>query len=281
MSIFAAFILAAAVGITEILPVSGSGHLYILAKILGVPVSSGVFLSFRAMICLGTGFAGILFYRTQIWDMLRENLVLLGLLRPAGRQRGVPFARRLGQLLFFSTLPMVPALLLNGLRTRIEQGDGTLAIIAVLLCCSGAVLYYVSRSARGKRSIHQITLADALTAGAVQILSVLPGLSRVALSLSVLLGRGLETSAAVEFAGLMGIPAFLGAGIVQLLGASSGGESFASAPLLILGFALSALAGYFTLRVFTERMAERKPSGFAYWSWGAAILALILFLVSA
>ncbi|MBR3077976.1 MAG: undecaprenyl-diphosphate phosphatase [Oscillospiraceae bacterium] len=281
MSIIAALILAAVVGITEILPVSGSGHLYLFAKLLGVPVSGRVFQSFRAMLCLGTAFGGILFYRTQLWDMLRENLVLLGLVRPAGRQRGEPFARRLGQLLFFATLPMIPALLLNGLRTRIEQGDGTLAFVCVLLCCSGAVLYFVSRGARGKRSIHQITLADALTAGAVQVLSVFPGLSRVALTLSALLGRGLDGPAAAEFAGLMGIPAFLGAGVVQLVTLPADGKAPASAPLLILAFALSALAGFFTLRFFTERMAERKPSGFAYWSWGAAILALILFLISA
>ena len=145
MTIFAAVVLALAVGITEIFPVSGTGHLYVLAKLLGVPASGAEFQSFRGMLYLGVAFSGILFYRAQLYDMAHENLVLLGLARPGSRQRGEPFGRRLGQLLMLATLPMLPALLLNGLRTEMEQGTHTLAIASGLFCLSGAVLYFASR----------------------------------------------------------------------------------------------------------------------------------------
>ena len=36
-----------------------------------------------------------------------------------------------------------------------------------------------------------------------------------------------------------------------------------------------------TLRVLTDRAAYRKPTGFAYWCWGAALTALVLFLAAA
>ena len=64
------------------------------------------------------------------------------------------------------------------------------------------------------------------------------------------------------------------------LSGSAGGR-FAAAPYMILGFSLSALTGFFAHRLFTELMARRRPTAFAYWSWGAGILALILFLISA
>lgn len=281
MTILAAVLLALAAGVTEIFPVSGSGHLYILAELLGVPVSGAVFQSFRAMLCLGVSFSGVLFYRTQLFDMVRENLVLLGLLRPGLRQRGEPFGRRLGQLLLLAFLPMLPALLLNSLRQRLEQGDFALAGIGLLLCVSGAVLYFAARGARGKRSIHQMTLSDALAAGLVQILSVFPGLSRVGLTAAVLLSRGLDGPAVAEFTGLMGIPVFFGAGVTQLISAAGRGTPMAGPAYLILGFALSAIAGFFALRFFTELMSRRRPTGFAFELWGAAILALILFLISA
>lgn len=281
MTILAAVLLAVAAGITEILPVSGSGHVFLLAEVLGVPVGGAEFRSFRAMLLLGVGFSGLLFYHTQLGDMLRENLVLLGLLRPTNRARGVPFGRRLGLLIALAVLPMLAAFLLNGVRTEIETGNYTLVFVSVLFCLSGAVLFLSARSAREKRSIHQMTLHDAVVAGVIQMFSVLPGLSRSGLTASVLLQRGLNGAAVSEFVGLLGVPVFLCAGFVQLLSAGGAESGLAQTPYLILGFALSALVGFFTLRFFTDFMARRRPAVFAYWSWGAGILSLILFLVSA
>ena len=273
MTVFAAVILALAAGITEIFPISGTGHLYILAKLFGVSTAGAEFQSFRGMLYLGVAFSGLLFYRTQLYDMLRENLVLFGLARPVSRQRGEPFGRRLGQLLLFASLPMLPALLLNGLRLDMERGTHALAIISGLLCLSGAVLYFAARGARGRRDVYQMTLSDAVITGLIQMLTIYPGLSRSGFTVSVLMARGIDSVSAAEFTGLMGVPVFLAAG--------SAGGSFASAPYLILGFALAALTGFFAHRLFADWMARRRPTAFAFWSWGAAVLALILFLISA
>ncbi len=281
MTILAAILLAFAAGVTEILPVSGSGHLYLFAKLFGVPVSGAEFQSFRAMLLLGVAFAGMLFYHTQILDMLRENLVLLGLIRPVNRERGVPFGKRLGQLLALAVLPMPVAFLLNGSRIRVETGDYTLVYVSVLLIVSGTVLFLSARSAAEKRTIHQITLHDAVMTGTAQIFSVLPGFSRSGITASVLLYRGLNGTAVAEFVGLLGVPVYLLSGLVQLISAGSQDGSFASAPYLILGFSLSALVGFFTLRLFTDFMSHRRPTVFAYWSWGAGILSMVLFLISA
>lgn len=281
MTILAAILLALAAGVTEILPVSGSGHLYLFAKLLGVPVSGAEFQSFRGMLYLGVSFGGILFYHTQLGDMIRENLVLMGLRRPTGRRRGEPFGRRLGMLLLLASLPMLPALLLNVLRLRMEEDAGVMVYIGILLALSGALLYFAVRGARGKRSIYEMALPDAACTGLAQALSVFPGFSRSGFTVSMLLHRGMDGPAAVEFSGLMGIPVFLAGGVVQLLCAGRGEGSFASTPLMILGFSLAALTAFFTLRFFTDFMAHRRPTVFAYWSWGAGILALILFLISA
>ena len=278
MSIFAAVILAIAAGITEIFPVSGTGHLNILAKLLGVQASGAEFRAFRGAVLLGCGLALLLFYRFQVLDVLREAMVLLGLARPARRQRGEPFGRRLGLLLLLSALPMVLSLLLGELRAEADTGAHSLAFVSVFLGLSGVVLFFAGRAAAEKRDIHQLTLNDSLLAGGVQAVSVLPGLSRTGCVMSLLLAQGLESSAALEFTSLMGIPALLAAGLRELIGA--GGDA-APVPLLILGCALSALTGFFSLRYLTELLARRRPTFFAYWCWGAAILALILFLISA
>jgi undecaprenyl-diphosphatase len=106
-------------------------------------------------------------------------------------------------------------------------------------------------------------------------------MSRSGLVMSALLLNGADGPAAGEFAGLMGIPVFLAAGLIQLLGAGTGAGESPRTAILLLGLCLSALSAYFTLRVFTEALSHRKPALYAYWSWGAGILALILFLISA
>ena len=281
MTILAALVLALAAGVTEILPVSGSGHLFLLAKLLGVQAGSAAFRGFRAALCFGVGFGGLLYYRTQLLDMVRENLVLLGLHRPTTRQRGEPFGKRLGLLLLPATLPMAAALLLNGLRQRMETGDYTLIFVGLLFCLTGTALYFAGRNLRGKRSIFQTTLQDGLSAGLAQIVTLFPGVSRSGVTLLVLLRRGLEPPAAVELVGLMGVPVFFGAGVVQLFTVGEGTGAPAAAPYLLLGFSLAALSAFFTLRLFTDLMARRRLTGFAYWSWGAGILSLILYLLSA
>ena len=279
MTIFAAIVLALTAGITEIFPVSGSGHFFLLAKLLGIPVG-GELQSFRAMLCLGVGFGGVLFYRTQLLDMLREGLVLLGLHRPTTRLRGEPFGKRLGLLVLPATLPMAGALLLNGARRRLETGDLALVWVCILFCLSGAVLFFAARGARYRRTILEITLPDAILAGLAQVASVFPGLSRTGLTASALLCRGLDGGAVAEFTGLMGVPVFLASGVVQLVELDAEAQP-AAAPYLILGFALSALSAFFALRVYTERITNRRPTGFAYWAWAAGILSLIVYLFSA
>lgn len=281
MTIFAAILMAFVAGAAEILPVSGTGLLFVCAKFFGISAASAEFQTFRGAVYFGVAFGSLLYYRTQVWDILRDRLVFLGILRPIGKKRSMAFGKRLGILIAFASLPMLPALLLNGLRKNLEQGDHTLAGISILLCIYGAVLFFLTRGAKAKRTIHETELLDAAVAGALQVFSVFPGVSRAGTTLTALMTQGLEGPAAMELSGLMGIPVFLFAGIVQII-STAGMES--GKPLtvfMVLGFALSALTAFFTIRIFTEWLSRHKPTCFAFWSWGVAIFALTLFLFSA
>ena len=281
MSIFTAVLLALVMGITEIIPVSGTGHLYIFAKLLGMQTGGADFASFRGMLYLGVAFALLMFYHRRIWELMTDLLVLLGVRRPTALSRADEPGKRNALLLLIATAPMAPALLLGGLRTRIETGNHTLALVSLFLCLSGVVLFFATRSARGRKGSEELTLSDALWTGFFQIPTLFPGLSRAGITTSVLLNLGFEKYTALEFSGIMGIPVLLGAGLVQLVPALTSEAGPAQMPYLILGFALSALSAYFTLRILTLRLAHRRANIYAYWCWGAGILSLILFLVSA
>lgn len=281
MSVIAACLLALIVGITEFLPLSGSGQLFVFSKFFGVSVTDALFHSFRAALYFGSAFGALLFYRTQVLDIFRDRLILLGIVRPVGKKRGMDFGKRLGMLIVIATLPLVPALLLNPLRQNMEHGPYTLALVSLLFGSSGTILFFATRGAAEQRSIHETELSDVALAGLLQVGSIFPGFSRTGIVLSVLMGRELAGTAAMELSGLMGIPVMIGAGLVERHAALSAEGPVAETALLGLGFTISALAVFFTIQITTQWLSDHKPSCFSYWCWGTALLALTLFLISA
>lgn len=281
MSVIAACLLALIVGITEFLPLSGSGQLFVFSKFFGICVTDALFHSFRAALYFGSAFGALLYYRTQVLDIFRDRLIFLGLVRPVGKPRGMDFGKRLGMLVLIATLPLVPALLLNNLRKTLETGPYALAVVSLLFGISGTILYFTTRGASECRGIHETELSDAALAGLFQVGAIFPGFSRTGIVLSILMCRDLEGPAAMELSGLMGIPALIAAGLVERNSASRAEGVPPETALLGLAFAVSALAVFFTIRTVTEWLSSHRPTCFSYWCWGTALLSLTLFLISA
>lgn len=274
MTWLGAILLAAAAGVTEILPVSGSGHFYLIEKMLGLELSAADTAAFRSALYGGTALALVLFYHRRLGQMLRDLLV-------GSRKPGTSLPRRLLVLLTVSSLPMFLALLLNRTRLAVEASNALLAFVSGFFALSGIVLFFSSRSAREKKDLPQTTVYDGFVMGLAQIPTVFPGLSRVGLLLSAGFLRGLDYPSALEQAGLMGIPVYLAAALTQGFGAKKLGTAAVPVQMLLAGAGISAAAGLLTLRVLTERAAYRKSTGYAYWCWGASLLALVLFLIAA
>lgn len=281
MSWLGAIILAIVFGVTEIYPVSGSGHFFLFEAFLGLDLTQADMAAYRAALYGGIAFALMLFYRRQLGRMVRDLLVSTGVLHPSGRTRGQTFPRRQRLLLTIATLPMLLALLLNRPRLSVERSSSALAFVAAFLALSGTAIFFLGRSARERKDIRKITGGDGLVMGFAQTLSVFPGLSRMGIVLSAAFLRGANYSGAVEQAGLMGIPASAAAAIYLGISAKKLGPVSVSTGQCAAGFLLTAVVGMITLRVLTDRAAYRKPTGFAYWCWGAALTALVLFLAAA
>ncbi len=279
MSWLQTLILAILDGVTEIFPISGDVHTQIFMKLLGVTLTNGQLTCLRGYMHLGVFLALVLFFRRELGAMLQEQLVLLGLVRPTGRRRGVPMERRQLMLYFFAALPMLAGLALYPLRRKIEQGRYALAISGLLLGLFGILLYLAVRGASERRREEEITLSDALSVGAAQILSVLPGFSRSGVTAASGLSRGLNTAGAVRMSGLMGVPVFLASGILELITAGKG-QSL-NAAVCILTLSVTALTALAALRLLRGLSRRGSLSVFAYWCWGAGIFSIALFLISA
>ena len=65
-----AIILGIVEGVTEFLPVSSTGHLTIVEKLMGMRINDPSLTAFTAIIQIGTITAAIIYFRDDIWRVL-------------------------------------------------------------------------------------------------------------------------------------------------------------------------------------------------------------------
>ncbi len=97
MNYFDAIVLGIVEGLTEFLPVSSTGHLTIVEKMLGLEVDDPAVTGFTAVIQMGAIVAVIVYFARDIWNIIRTwalGLVEAGVPRPPRLPDGLVHHRR-------------------------------------------------------------------------------------------------------------------------------------------------------------------------------------------
>lgn len=275
MTYLTAVLLGLLQGITEFLPISSSGHLALLQHIFHI---DGADLMFDVLLHLGTLLPVLWMLRKDVRYVRRGLGGLIGVGHDRGRN--TPRAkenRRLAVFVLVATLPMLLALLLRNAAQSLM--DNT-ALVGALLLVNGGVLYLAGRFGSAEKPEKAISLLDVLLVGLGQIFAVLPGISRSGVTISIGLMRGFPKGFAVKFSFLLLIPAVLGAAVVGVVQAVTLGFDVGMLPMYLAGMAASAVSGYFAIRLLRWVAGRSGVGGFAYYCWGAGIVALLLSLVA-
>ena len=237
-------------GVLEWLPISSQGNLVIAMTVLiGMEASQALDLS--VFIHLGTGFAALLYFRSEVVDIL---------LRRTERDRGL-----FNYLLIATVVTGVVGLpLFIFAKSASRYGDALLILTGAALLVTGAVQRRAESS--GGRSSESLNNRDGLDLGVSQGLSALPGLSRSGLTTSLLLFKGFSGAEAFRISFLMSIPASFAAvaGLIVIEGA----------PPLGAGTLVSILAS-FVSALLTIDLLLRLARRIKFWS-----LCLVLGLVA-
>ncbi|MDR1073977.1 MAG: undecaprenyl-diphosphate phosphatase [Treponema sp.] len=256
MTIFQSIVLGAVQGITEFLPISSSGHLVLLQKILNIDEPS---LFFDTMVHVGTLGAVVIVLQREVLAMLKK-----------------PF-QQLTLLLVVATLPTVAAALL--FKDTIEnafQGGALLGPAFLFTACALALSEWVSARAAHAPSKHldEIKLSDALVIGVCQSLAILPAVSRSGLTLAGSLLRNIDRGDAARFSFLLSIPAILGALVLQVASLGEGGPAISPVPLAA-GTLTAFATGLLSIKLMLKIVREKRLFGFAIYTAALGILCLI------
>jgi undecaprenyl-diphosphatase len=200
VSILHAIILGITQGLSEYLPISSSGHLIIVPWLFGWDDFAGnesLEKTFDVALHLGTLVGAVAYFRHDIVRLTKAAFT-----KPRSSDG------RLGWLVVVSS---VPAAVTGALfADTIEENTDQLWLIAVMLIV-GALLLALADGVRGKRTIDEVGLADALAMGAGQALALQPGVSRSGVTITVGRFMGLGRDGAARFAFLMSLPITAGA----------------------------------------------------------------------
>lgn len=275
MTYLSAVLLGLVQGICEFLPISSSGHLALLQHIFHI---DGADLMFDVLLHIGTLLPVLWVFRRDVRSARRGMLGLIGMGHDRGRNS--PRSRenrRLGIFVLVTTVPLILSLLLRHTAQSVEQRP---AVVGILLLLNGGILYLAGRFGNREKPEKSISLLDVLLVGLGQIFAVLPGISRSGVTISVGLLRGFSKDFAVKFSFLLLIPAVLGAAVVAVYQAVTLGFDVGLLPVYLAGMAASAVSGYFAIRLLKWVTTRWSVGGFAYYCWGAGIVALLLSLVA-
>lgn len=268
--LFAAICLSVLEGVTEWLPVSSTGHLILLDRVLGMEgaVSPAFYAFFLVAIQLGAVLAVVVLYFDR--------------LNPWSKSKSLTERKKTFSLWKRVLIGVLPAALIGiPLDDFFEEHFYTAGVIASALILYGVALILLERR-RGNgafrvESVFDLSYRDAVLIGCFQILSLVPGTSR---SGSTILGGmllGVSRSASAEFSFFMAIPVMLGASFVR--GAkfvlAGGGMSGGEISLLLIGMLTAFFVSLITIRALVNFVKRHSFKVFGVYRIFLGILVLL------
>ncbi len=257
-----AIVLAVVQGLTEFLPISSTGHLVLVRRLLGWADAGG--LGFDIVLHAGS-LAAVLIYFRRTWTALLGACL---------RRAGPASERRLAGRLLVATAPVIllgpwlkPYLAKDGLR---DLRTVSLSMLAT------ALLFWLTSRRRAPAAEQPLGLRAALRVGLMQVVALLPGASRAGWTTAGGLLAGQTAAASVRFAFLLAVPVLGSATLyhgVELLAAR---EPLGSPGLLAAGFAVSLAVSVLAIRVCLAYFQRHTLRGFGLYLACAGLLSLAL-----
>ncbi len=256
MTVWYAMLLGLVQGLTEFLPVSSSGHLVLMQKVLGLDTQASMF--FDTMLHLGTLVAVFAVFYKQVWEMLRR-----------------PLQKKVGLLLIATAVTVVIALLFEDFIEHSFSG----ALLGVEFLITAVILFLTERLAHGKKTIDHMRPLEAAGVGLMQAISILPAVSRSGATIAGSRFFGLKKEDAAEFSFLLSIPAILGSVVLQAPDVIESGVSNEPWGAIFAGALVAAVSGYFAVRFMLRLIVKKNLLGFAWYVTALGVLVLLDQLV--
>ena len=247
-------LLAFVQSMTEFLPISSSGHLFLVSA-FGVSHNG---LAMDVALHVGTLLAVLVYFYRDIWRMMLFKDM------------------RLMSLLIVATLPVVCLGLCCG--NMIENIVRAPIMVAICSIIFGLLLWFVDVKSKAKKTIQTMTMKDAFLIGCAQICALIPGVSRSGITMTMGRGLGLKREDCAHFSMLLSIPTIFGAMVYVLYKNFNGELVLPSALDLEVGILCAALFGLLAIAFLMRWLKHASFFVFAAYRVVLGLVVLIYFM---
>ena len=217
------------------------------------------------MLHLGTLFAVVVYFRTDIWEIVQGLGATL-----AGKGGNLP-GRRLSLWIILATVPtgLIGFIFKDWFETLFSKPK----LVGGMLLVTGLVLWLTRFTKKEGRPIGKMGWIDSILIGIAQGMAIIPGISRSGATISTGLFCGLDRELSGKFSFLLSIPAILGATLLEFRKIGSVQELGTILIGTIVAFGVGILSLTFLLKI--NKIG--KISYFSYYCWiiGFAIIILM------
>jgi len=237
-------------GLTEYLPVSSTGHLLLMERILGWG-DDAFGKSFAVLIQLGAILALLSIYFGRLWNLARNMFT---------QWEAARFV--IGVLLAFLPAAVIGALAYHIIKTYLFD----VRIVCVSLIIGGFILLAVDRLDLKPR-YHEatgFTLPMYFVIGVCQCLSMIPGVSRAGATIVSAMLLGADRRSAAEFSFWLAMPTMVGAFAYEAF-KDRAELAHANIMLIAVGFVCSFIFGWIVVKTFLGYVQHHTFALFAWW----------------
>jgi undecaprenyl-diphosphatase len=247
-------VLAIVQGLAEFIPVSSSGHLIIVRRLLGWnELSPAHELTFDVALHFGTLLSVLFYFRRTWFQILRAALggkvVRFSEAGSEDQNLTADEQREERLLLWFLALATIPGAIAGKLlehsaedyfREHIFLIAGALIVVALLM-------WWGEKVSQFNKPLTRISLSDALIVGCAQATALIPGVSRSGSTITAGLFRNMTREAAVRFSFLLSTPLIAGAALLKAHELRKEGLPQEMRMPFLVGVLVSAIVGYFAI----------------------------------
>lgn len=257
-------------GITEFLPISSTGHLYLADEFIKLNESTAFINMFMVVIQLGAILAVVVLYFNKLnpWAPSKDRLE----------------RHQTWTLWFKVILAVLPSVIVGlPLNDWMDAHLTSWQVIATTLIVYGILFIvieaYNRRQTARFNDLNQLPVRLALFIGLFQILSLVPGTSRSGATILGAILLGTSRFVATEFSFFLAIPTMFGASLLKILKFFLHGNRFTGSQLVVLltGVIVSFLVAYLTIKFLLNYIRHNDFKAFGWYRIGLGVIVIVYF----
>ncbi len=269
MTLLKYIILGIIQGITEPLPISSSGHIYIFRHLFSVDIFNDfnfeIFVNFASFIAI------FIIFRKDVFKLIKGFFEYI-FKRTKKSYNDFKYCL----MIIIGTIPV--GILGIVLKDYLESFlFDRVYLVGIAFILTALLLLFVKNS-KGKKEDYDITYKDAIIIGLLEAVALVPGISRSGTVLAACLLCSLSKDASLKYTFMLYFPVSIATMLLGVKDIIEVGINSSMLGYYLVGMVFSGIVTYFTYKVLSNIVRNGKLWKFSIYLIIVGILTLIYFL---